>query len=116
MVSNSDEPTSSYKYFDGSSRCPLLVNPARTSAANSDTCRDDRAGVDIKDAFLLDWCSGPSLPRNGMLHIRTDSAAETSCGMMAAACKRRFGVSRPSSHNACHRKNSPNIQDRKAWP
>src|SRR5579884_1674179 len=42
MASKRAEPSSSYKYFEGSSRCSGLVRPARTSAANSETCRDGR--------------------------------------------------------------------------
>src|SRR3989440_3794801 len=45
MASKSAEPTSSYKYFEGSSRWPGLVRLSRTSAANSDTCWSDKAGV-----------------------------------------------------------------------
>src|SRR5689334_2657644 len=35
MTSNKAEPTSSYRYFDGSSFCPRISRPARTSAAKS---------------------------------------------------------------------------------
>jgi hypothetical protein len=34
MASNSADPTSSYRYFDGSSFWPSRHNPDRTSAAN----------------------------------------------------------------------------------
>src|ERR1700704_4654610 len=54
MVSNNAEPTSSYKYFDGSSLCPGLVRLSRTSAANADTCRSDSdsAGVAMGSPVL----------------------------------------------------------------
>src|SRR2546421_11424113 len=56
MASNSAEPTSSYKYFEGSSRCPALVRLSRTSAENSDTCRMGSEAVSMESPGLECLC------------------------------------------------------------
>ena len=55
-----------------------------------------------------------SLPRNGMLRRRTDSAAETSSGRIAVTCTRPFAATLPSSRSVCHRRNSRNSPDKRA--
>src|SRR5882762_9276069 len=59
MASNRAEPTSSYKYFEGSSLCPALVRLARTSAENSDTCRTGREEVSMESPGLGLECLWP---------------------------------------------------------
>src|SRR5256885_7249286 len=104
MVSNRAEPTSSYKYFDGSSLCPGLVRLWRTSAANSDTWRTGRKEVSMG---LPGW--GLISPRrNGTLRRHTDNAVGTSFETIAAACTQRCAASHPSSHSVCRRRNLRN--------
>src|ERR1700676_933062 len=57
-----------------------------------------------------------SLSRNGMSRRRTDSAAGTSSGRIAATCTQPFAATLPSSHNVCHRRNSRNSRGRRASP
>ncbi len=48
ITSNSAEPTSSYKYFEGSSFCPGWLSPIITSEANSDsTCVEKVVGTSL---------------------------------------------------------------------
>src|SRR6267378_3659683 len=110
MVSNSAEPTSSYKYFERSSLWPRFVRLARTSAANSDTCRSGREEISMESPGV-----GLVSPRrNGMLRRRTDSGAGTSFGTTAEACTPLCAASRLSSRSACHRRNLQNSPGRRA--
>ncbi len=57
-----------------------------------------------------------SLPRNGTLRRRTDSAAGTSFGRIAATCTQPFAATLPSSRSVSHRRNSRNSRGKRASP
>src|SRR5579859_540045 len=52
--------------------------------------------------------------RSGMSRRRADNAAGTSFGKIAATCTQPFAATLLSSHSVSHRRNSPNILDKRA--
>ena len=108
ITSKSAEPTSSYRYFEGNSFCPGCESPSATSEAEF-RYRGSFARCAATFAVQLPWLNPP---RSGRWRTRKDSAAGTSCGTSGGACRHRCAATRPSSRNACRRKNSRSSRDK----
>src|SRR5579871_1720574 len=114
ITSKSADPTSSYKYLEGSSFCPRVLSPTTTSLANSASFGEVAGTARVADENAIREAEDIAMPpHNGISRTRTDNAAGTSCGTSGAACTHRCAASRPSLHNVCRQKSQRSIRDKK---